>query len=157
MKIFKPGLSDIPQILQLLQKQYDYHHDLDPTYYVPNSENLDKKFEEYLTDAIIKDDPNILVAEEGDETIGFITFEEQSEQYFDTNIKNYGVVLELFVNEDQRTRGVGTKLMSEAENYFKAKGLKYMKLSCSTFNKLALNFYVNGKYVSRQFLMFKEL
>lgn len=89
--------------------------------------------------------------------IGFITFEINSESYFDTNLKKFGVVSELFVKENARGKGIGKKLMQEAEKYFARKGLNTVKIQCSTLNKHALNFYEKSGYINRQTLLYKEL
>ena len=54
MKIFKPQISDIPQILKLWQEQYEYHRNLDQIYYVSNSKELDNSGEAKLLALQIK-------------------------------------------------------------------------------------------------------
>lgn len=157
MNITKPTIQDIPQLLELWRGQYRYHHGLDNEYYVSNSEELSEKFKQYLIKSINQKEPNILVAKIDGELVGFITFEENSESYFDTKINNFGEVIELFVKEDNRSTGIGKKLMEEVEKYFSKKGLKYVKLQSSTYNKLALDFYKRIGYQNRQILLYKKI
>ncbi|MFC1627344.1 GNAT family N-acetyltransferase [Patescibacteria group bacterium] len=157
MKISKPSLNDIPELLKLWRGQYKYHNDLDNYYYVSNSIELDNKFTKYLKIAINKNNPNILIATINNQIVGFITFEKSSTDYFDTKIKQYGEVIELFVSKEFRKRGIGKKLLTKVEKYFSEKGIEHIEIQCSTFNKDALDFYKNSNYVNRQTLLFKKI
>ena len=157
MNILKPTLADIPELLGLWKKQYDYHHDIDTIYYVAYSEDLKDEFEKYLTKAINDDDPRILVAKDDAKIVGFITFKEDEESYFDTQIKKFGVVIELYVSDQSRAQGIGKALMREAENFFASKELTDVKLFCSSFNTNTLNFYSHIGYVQRQSVLFKKI
>src|SRR5258708_25878959 len=149
MEIVKPDLTQIPELLTLWRSQYEFHHSLDDEYYVAFSPKLEKEFRNFLEKAINDGYPHILIAKEGQELLGFITFEEDSEEYFDTQIKKFGVVVELYVTENSRMKGVGKELMNAAERYFASKGLKHIKLASSTFNGGALDFYNTLAYVNR--------
>ncbi|HEX7017853.1 MAG TPA: GNAT family N-acetyltransferase [Patescibacteria group bacterium] len=157
MQITKPSRHDIPALLQLWKEQYDYHFNLDQEYYTHNSPELEKQFSSYLINAIENDDPHILIAKEGEDIIGFTTFEEDTEEYFDTEIKKFGTVIELYVKEANRHQGVGKALMQKAEEYFSSKGLSHIKLASSTFNDDALAFYTSLGYVSRQISLFRKI
>lgn len=152
-----PDLSDLQGLIYLWRGQYDYHHNLDSTYYVSNSEELDKKFKKYLEQAIKKSNPNILVAEKEGKLIGFITYEKVDADYFDTNIIEHGDILELYVDPKYRKMGAGKKLMIEVEKFFKNKGVEYLSLQCSTFNKNALDFYKKYGFTNRQSLLYKRI
>ncbi|MFC1790370.1 GNAT family N-acetyltransferase [Patescibacteria group bacterium] len=157
IKINKPKISELDKLLDLWRGQYDYHHSLDAVYYVANSTVLDRKFRGYLEKAINKDDPFILAACERDRLVGFITFEISKADYFDTKIKKYGEVIELFVDKARRGKGIGKRLMQAAEDFFKNRSVSYIKLQCSTFNKNAIGFYQHLSYINRQVLMFKKV
>ncbi|MBN1263212.1 MAG: GNAT family N-acetyltransferase [Candidatus Pacebacteria bacterium] len=157
INIDKPKISELGVLLDLWRGQYDYHHGLDAEYYVANSLVLDKKFRVYLEKAINKNDPFILAAYEGGKLVGFITFEISKADYFDTKIKRYGEVIELFVDKAYRGKGIGKKLMRATEDFFKSKSISYIKLQCSTFNKKAIGFYQHLSYINRQVFMFKRI
>ncbi|MCA9372101.1 GNAT family N-acetyltransferase [Candidatus Woesebacteria bacterium] len=72
---------------------------------------LRDKFKTYIAQAIKKDDPYILIAKEKEEIVGFITFEDSKTNYLDTNIVKHGNILELFVSQKFRKRGIGKMLM----------------------------------------------
>ncbi len=155
--IRKPNLKDLPALIVLWHGQYDYHHDIDSTYYVPNSKELDQKFRKYLKKAILKNGPYILLAEVDNEPVGFVTYEKSHVDYFDTKIVEYGDIIELYVRPEYRKQGIGKQLMEEVERFFRDKGIEYLSLGCSTFNKDALDFYENFGFVNRQSLLYKSL
>jgi len=155
--IRKPSLDDLPSLIVLWHGQYKYHHDLDSTYYVSNSTKLDKKYEQYLSQAINKNDPYILVAVQENILVGFITYEKVDAGYFDTNIVEHGDVLELYLDPKYRKTGIGKKLMAEVEKFFKNEGINFMRLQCSTFNKNALGFYKDIGFTNRQSLLYKKI
>lgn len=157
MEIAKPTLADIPALLELWRGQYEYHHSLDNIYYAPYSDELRKTFEEYLTAAINEDTTHVLIARHEEKIAGFITFTEDEESYFDTNIKKFGLVIEVYVSDESRGHGVGKRLMEAAEDFFRSKGLTDVKLACSSFNKNTLDFYEHIGYVDRQRILFKKL
>lgn len=155
LKINKPDKKDIPALINLWQKQYQFHNDIDPVYYVPNSSNQDRVFEKYIKNAILNDSPSILVARDNNKIIGFITFDMEENNYIDTNIKKFGEIIEIFVEKEYRKKSVGTKLIQEAENFFNNKGIKYIKISSSSFNDKASEFYNKIGYINHQTLFFK--
>lgn len=157
MEIVKPKPNELDRLLDLWQEQYEYHNKIDPIYYVPNSVELNKKFKEYLVKAIKKDEPHILIAKQGMEIMGFVTFEKGSGDYFDTNITRYGEVIELLVSEKYRERDVGKKLMCAVEKYFRENKIEFIKIQCSTHNINALNFYQHSGYENRQTLLYKRI
>lgn len=157
LKIVKPHLKQLSDLISLWEKQYDYHHNLDNQYYVVNSESLKQKFEKYLTKAIKANDPYILIAQVDNKIAGFITFEKGPADYFDTQIKEYGEVIELFVDNQYRKLGIGKKLLAAAEKHFTQRKIKYVKVQSSSFNQNALEFYKHLKYINRQTLLFKKI
>jgi len=157
INIKKPDLKQINEITELWRDQYDFHHNLDSIYYVKYSLKLNEKFRDLIEKAITNNDPHILIAEIGSEVVGFITFKEEENSYIDSNIKHFGVIIELFVDEKYRNMGIGTKLMENAEKYFKDMGLKFIEIQLSTFNSNALSFYEDKKYMNRQTFVFKKI
>ena len=104
-----------------------------------------------------KNTPNILVAKIEEDIVGFVTFEKAEADYFDTKIKEYGEVIELFVLEKFRKKGIGKKLLTAAEEYFVKIGLNYVELQLSVFNSNAIDFYKYMGYASKQALYFKKI
>ena len=139
--IRKPTQNDFPALLSLWQGQYDYHSNLDPEYYV-SYHQLQEQFKDYLQDLIdAKGDVQILVAEMEGRLLGFVTFHLSAETYFDTKIREFGEVLEIYVDERERQRGVGTLLMQAAEEYFRKQKVKYLKVQSFANNLGGEKFY----------------
>lgn len=80
---------------------------------------MDIVFKRYLKRTINKNNTFILIAEKENNIFGFITFEKATVDYFDTNIVEYGEVLELFVDLKYRKIGIGEELLLEVGKFFK--------------------------------------
>lgn len=157
-EIVRPTIEDTPQLLDLWREQYEYHHGIDPTYYVPYSETLRGTVEGYLQKLIAsEDEAHILIAKEGSSLAGFITFGTGTESYFDTNITRYGEIKELLVKPGARGQGVGKALINRVEDYFRLQNLPHIKIQVSSFNLTALAVYEKLGYTSRQELLYKPL
>jgi len=156
MQIIKPKTKHIEQIRKLWNLEDRYHIYLDPTYYEESEEEVDPAFDKYVIEAIEARE-NILIALEDDYVIGFVTFEIGQADYPDTNIKTFGEILELYVLEEYRGKGVGRALLDEAEKEFNSKGIEWVKLQCSTYNKSALAFYEKIGFEDRQRLLFRRI
>ncbi len=157
MIIIKPTAEEIPELLGLWKNQFDFHHSLDSKLLVAYSEELRHTIESYLKNAIEHDDPRLLVAKQDGLMVGFVTFKEEEAAYFDSAIRKYGTVIELYVAEVARTQGVGKELMKAAEQFFASKGLQHLKVCASSFNTNACDFYTHLGYVEREIVFFKEL
>lgn len=157
-EISRPTAADIPRLLELWQGQYDYHHQhVDPVYYAPFTDELRARVEADLPSLVEADEPHVLVAREGDNILGFITFEQDEDTYYDANIKQYGVLKEAFVTERARSQGIGEALVHKAEDHFRDKGINHIMIQCSSENKPALALYERLGYIVRQKLLYKEL
>ena len=157
-EIARPTITDIPQLLDLWKEQYEYHHEIDLTYYVPYSETLKGAVEEYLQKLIAaEDEEHIFVAREGATLVGFVTFGTETESYFDTNITRYGEIKELLVKPDTRRQGVGKALIGRVEDHFRSQNLPHVKIQVSSFNPTALAVYEKLGYTPRQQLLYKQL
>jgi ribosomal protein S18 acetylase RimI-like enzyme len=157
IQIRKPLITELNELLDLWVKEYDFHHKLDPVYYVDTSENNLAQFKSYLGKAILEQEPNILIAVNESRIIGFITFNKGRNEYIDSNIKEFGEIIELFVESEFRSKGIGSQLMQAAEKYFKQAGLSFIKIQASTLNENALQFYKNLKYINSQALLIKPI
>ncbi|MBP7769219.1 GNAT family N-acetyltransferase [Candidatus Saccharibacteria bacterium] len=89
--------------------------------------------------------------------LGFITFGKEHDEYFDTLITDFGVLKEILVTEKARSRGIGRKLIKEAESVFKDSGLENIMIQCSAFNPRTLRIYEEAGYTTRQNLLYKKI
>lgn len=79
------------------------------------------------------------VAEAGEEIVGFVVAERQP--------RNLGHIITLDVVERQRRSGVGTALMSVAEDWAKRQDLRWVYLETAEDNRPAQRFYAARGYV----------
>jgi len=68
-----------------------------------------------------------------------------------------GRILELFVEKDYRSHGIGQKLMEKMENYFQKKHCNLIRIEVFEPNKIAHNFYKKLDYGDRIVDMIKIL
>ena len=137
MKIREICLDDIDQYI-VLAKQLGYETD-----------------KEHLKRCIInKDDLEIVfVAEFESKIIGWIDCK-ISHTYLK---KDYCEIVGLVVDEMERSKGIGKKLMSKAENWAKDKGTKEIIVRSNIRRERAHKFYLNNGYViEKQSMVFKK-
>ena len=157
-EIVSPTSDQAATLAKLWRPTFEFHHKLDPAYYVPDSEALASYLPEYLAEVIEDSEKQVRAAKnERGEFLGLVIFWQDAEPHFDTNIRDFVLVSELFVAETARGMGVGAALMAATEVFAKSRGMKYMKLMASKFNTTALRLYERLGYVDQQRLMFKEI
>jgi GNAT superfamily N-acetyltransferase len=149
--------EDLPRVIELWKEQYDYHYNLDPTYYAPFTDDMGKKVQADLLKTLEEPEQHLLIAKYANEIIGFITFGADEDTYYDANITKYGVVKEVLVTGEFRGRGVGAALINEVEKHFSGLGIKNMMIQCSSFNGNALAVYDKLGYKEHQKLLYKEI
>ncbi|MDQ7822018.1 MAG: GNAT family N-acetyltransferase [Candidatus Eremiobacteraeota bacterium] len=68
-----------------------------------------------------------------------------------------GWVFDLSVKDQFQKKGVGTRLMDEAERFVRAQGLRYLGMGVTTSNKNAVLFYEHLGYAEERKRMIKKL
>lgn len=107
------GIDNIEKMIQYDRKIYGEE------YKFLNIDNLTKWFKE-------RDGENILAAFIGDKVVGFIVF-------YPLN-KDIGYIEEIHVKKEYRGKGIGSKLLSEAEHRLRLKGVKYIYLEANVYS-----------------------
>lgn len=77
--------------------------------------------------------------------------------YFDTQITDYGEVKELVITEKSQMSSIGGALLQQAEKRFADEGLDYMRIKVSVDNSVGLNFYRKNGYEIDQVELIKQL
>ena len=152
-----PSLADSSFIFELFQKQFNFHHNLDSFYFIPLSQDLEKKIKINIRNAITQNTPYIKIARSQEKIIGFITYKEDESEYFDSNIQEHGVIIELYVDTSQRQHGIGKALVKSAESFFKSKGHKHILLTASSQNIPAAKFYKKEAFKEHLKTFIKEI
>ena len=87
----------------------------------------------------------LLVARAGDdEVVGFVTFSKEQGDYEVDSQR--GLVHDLFVDEQYRSRGVGGRLLAAAEDRLAADGVTHVSLEAMAENTAARRFYERHGY-----------
>jgi ribosomal protein S18 acetylase RimI-like enzyme len=100
------------------------------------------------------------LAIEDDKAIGVIigmvgTYDEYD--YLDYKCPKRGVVQELIVSKNARSKGTGSKLIEAMEKYFKSIGCEYVLIEVFAYNDLAINFYHKHGYHARGITDIKKI
>mmetsp|Transcript_11383 Transcript_11383/g.42735 ORF Transcript_11383/g.42735 Transcript_11383/m.42735 type:complete len:388 (+) Transcript_11383:365-1528(+) len=154
VEIYTPSRQELKFLYKMWKDQNNYHHHLDPIFYRPFMKHTLSVLKEYMSE---ESTVTLKVARLNGVVSGFITYLITQENYYDTNIRRYGAIVELHVTRDVRGKGIGKYLLDYAENVFTLYGLQYSKIQMSTFNKKAIRFYSHLGYVGRQLFMYKRI
>ena len=100
------------------------------------------------------------LAIENDKAIGLIMgtippFNEYD--YLDYKCPKRGIITELIVTKNTRSKGIGQALMNKIEEYFKSQDCKYSFVDVFAYNTNGYGFYSNRDYHSRMHTMIKDI
>ena len=100
------------------------------------------------------------LAIENDKAIGLIMgtippFNEYD--YLDYKCPKRGIITELIVTKNTRSKGIGQALMNKIEEYFKSQDCKYSFVDVFAYNDKAINFYDKYGYHPRMHTDIKRL
>ncbi|EDL69951.1 GNAT family N-acetyltransferase [Vibrio campbellii] len=154
MKI-RPATSDDLNALFDLNKQInELHHLYAPQAFVAPSEE-DRTF---LINMLADEERLFLVAEEGQQVLGFITATITQNETISFLIKDpvcrIGTIV---VDENQKSKGVGRALMAAVEQWARESGATQVRLEVMEFNHNAQQFYDKLGFVPNSRLMMKCL
>ena len=85
-----------------------------------------------------------LVARRGDDVVGFVTFGPESERFRQDVTR--GIVHNIYVQEGYRGEGIGTALLSTAEETLVDRGVDTLSLQAMAANEAARSFYRRHGY-----------
>ena len=77
--------------------------------------------------------------------------------YLDYKCPKRGVITELVVTKNIRSKGIGKELMKRIEEYFLAQGCEYVLIDVFAYNNKALDFYGKNGYHPRMIVDIKKL
>ncbi|MTI71586.1 MAG: GNAT family N-acetyltransferase [Firmicutes bacterium] len=114
-----------------------------------------EKLEKHMNKIIGDDDHIIYVAQNNEKVVGWIHAYIYKLFYADLMVEIGGIV----VDKSKRKKGIGNKLMKEAENWGREKGCSAINLRSNIIRKNAHIFYENlgFKNVKKQFTFHKKL
>lgn len=137
--------EDLPILEKLMYQLHDEHHRAEPIHFKTAQDvMLEKSIEQYVhaPDAIV------FVAYSEQKLVGFITghFGE-----FESSISKavmMGSIDELYVEQESRNNGIGSKLLRRCAKEFDDYGIKHIMVEVWDFNQAALKLYASLGYES---------
>lgn len=160
MKIIEYEKKYLEDVKDLLVELEEYILSID-------KDNLDHLHPDYREKMAILDleevnkfDGKCYLAIENGKAIGLImgiipAYDEYD--YLDYKCPKKGEITELIVTKKIRSKGVGKRLMSKMEEYFKSENCEYISVDVFAYNELGINFYKKDGYHSRMEIMIKKI
>ncbi|MFM2624512.1 GNAT family N-acetyltransferase [Vibrio owensii] len=154
MKIRSATPDDLNALFVLNTQISELHFRHAPHTFVPPSEE-DRAF---LADALADEARLVLIAEEGQQALGFITATITQNETISFLIKDpicrIGTIV---VDENQKSKGVGRALMTAVEQWARESGATQVRLEVMEFNHNAQQFYDKLGFAPNSRLMMKCL
>ncbi|WP_282067168.1 GNAT family N-acetyltransferase [Vibrio rotiferianus] len=154
MKIRPATPDDLNALFDLNKQINELHHLHAPLAFVAPSEE-DRTF---LRNMLADEARLFLVAEEGQQVLGFITATITQNETISFLIKDpicrIGTIV---VDENQKSKGVGRALMATVEQWARESGAIQVRLEVMEFNRDAQQFYDRLGFVPNSRLMMKCL
>jgi len=100
-----------------------------------------KQDHSHLESEIDSAESKVFVAELDGKLVGFVSIKIVGEQRSHLQPMKYAYVPSLLVAEPNRKSGIGTKLMSAAEQWSKSQGAQEIRLTVWAFNERAMRMY----------------
>lgn len=111
---------------------------------------------EELKERIGKEGIGIIILEEGGEQIGYV-YVEVNEERSTRDTGKYAHIGVLYIKEEYRGQGYGSKLIEKAEEWAERQGCNYMTVSAEWKNQKARNFYQKNQYQQKKAKCLKNL
>ena len=154
MKIRSATPDDLDALFDLNKQINELHHLYAPQAFGAPSEE-DRTF---LRNMLANEERLFLVAEEGQQVLGFITATITQNETISFLIKDpicrIGTIV---VDENQKSKGVGRALMATVEQWDRESGAIQVRLEVMEFNRDAQQFYDRLGFIPNSRLMMKCL
>jgi GNAT superfamily N-acetyltransferase len=136
--IRKAVTQDVPSILELWKELMDFHKERDRIF--SRSATGHEGFADVITGHISSDISCVFVAEAGKDIVGYcLAFIEKYPPVLE--IKEYGLVQDVAVTENHRRRGIGKRLLHEAQRWFSKNGVRRIEARVAATNKISTGFW----------------
>lgn len=145
MNLRKATINDLKDIQKLNKMLFDLEYSK-----YDNTLNVDWPYSEdginYYKDSI--ENKTTLVCEDNNNIVGYLIGELNTE-YSYNNIKQ-AEMCNMYILEEYRGKGIGTKFFKEFKNICKNNGIKEIKLVASYDNKDAIEFYKKNSFKEKE-------
>ncbi|MHA1595982.1 MAG: GNAT family N-acetyltransferase [Candidatus Baldrarchaeia archaeon] len=149
VRIRRATAEDLDTIINLWLALASYHEKLDSAYKL--SSRATSFYRTLASDLLMRG--LVLVAEEDRRIVGFLTAEIFYNPTFVPSLQ--GRILDIYVEENYRRRGIGSQLVKEALKWFQANGVQCVLVNVAEQNKVALNFWSKMRFrvLSRKMIL----
>ncbi len=142
MEIRLAGINDIAGICLLYNAFFIYNTDQQPKYY-----KLASECGRYPKSIIENNAEDIYIAADDNVIIGLIHIAEEQTPPFDCLIQyKYSTIIDLFIDENYRKKGIGSLLLESAIQWSKARNLNYIELNVLAENENGIQFYNHKEF-----------
>lgn len=148
------------EVKDLLVELQEYIVEIDDFKLNVISKEYREKYFEYMVEDCNKNQGKIYVAIDDEKVIGMIAGFVQcydKRDKLDYACLKKGLVAELVVSKNVRSKGVGTNLLDTLEKYFISIGCEYVQIEVFAPNETAKSFYYKKGYQNRMISLFKKL
>jgi ribosomal protein S18 acetylase RimI-like enzyme len=152
--------EDRDALLELVNKLEEYVKPLDPLKRVKNLPGFTEASLHETLENVEKYQGKITFAEESGKIIGMIIgviWEQSEKNKLEIGPHTVGEVVDLYIEEVYRGKGLGKKMLKMMEDYFISKGCDSMWIEVFTPNENAHNVYKKYGFVDREIGMLKQL
>lgn len=141
--------EDVPTLCRLYDDFYRYNSLQQPYFYAAAKETG-----QYPQSVISGTSGDLLVAETGNEIIGFLHIEEDGTPPYAALVqRRFACVVDFYVTPEYRKRGVGQALFEQAKAWAANRRLEYLELSVLEENELGKRFYRRQNFSSDSVVM----
>jgi ribosomal protein S18 acetylase RimI-like enzyme len=138
IKIEEAKRKDINSIVKLNMALDNYHRKFDE--YYKSGEELKKGFKKWLLKNFSKRNFKVLVAKDKNKILAYgIASIEKPRPY--AKPKKIGKLMNLYVKERYRKRGIGKQIFDKFLEWFKSRNIKHIELSVDARNQIAISAY----------------
>ena len=155
VKIRKAKTRDIPAVVEMAQEMWDMHVSMCPSF-LRHTADAQKLMKNYCRRIINGKKSFILLAEVNRKIAGYLLAKEKA---IPAVYKNHitGYVNDLYVKKQYRKKGIGKKLMKEAEKLLKKYKYSFYSLKVNTQNRGTHTFYKSLGMIDLNTEMVKKL
>ncbi|WBW97340.1 GNAT family N-acetyltransferase [Oceanirhabdus sp. W0125-5] len=153
--LIRKGTENDIKEMDTLMYEGDEHHIVNLPHKFRKS---DESREEFIIDKLNDEESNIFVCECEGDIVGLIITRVMKTPDVSIFIpREFGWIENLIVKEKSRGLGIGKKLMDEAEDWLKSRGVKEIELNVYNFNKGAIALYEKLGYIDLSKKMIKKI
>ncbi|MGB8657913.1 MAG: GNAT family N-acetyltransferase [Candidatus Zixiibacteriota bacterium] len=139
MKILTVDDSHVSEIVQVWKESWDFHKNLEPTYFSMSQDGL-SRFEEYLRGLMKSDNAQVLVTMDQGHVIAY-SISQILRRIPVAKQEDYGFISDLGVKAECRRRGLGEQMLNEILTWFDSRNVKRIELQVFAKNEIGFSFW----------------